>query len=181
MNIRQTQDNDLPAICDVHQRAFGADEGPSIVSLLHDLIPDPTAQPMLSLLAEEEQLVLGHVLFTNVLVAGSEADLSSRILAPLAVIPAAQKRGIGSRLVQAGLDRLREEGVGLVFVLGDPAYYTRFGFQPAGAAGLNAPQPIPAEHADAWMVRELESGQIGRVAGEVRCSEVLGRREYWLE
>ena len=150
-----------------------------IVSLLDELFPDPTAEPILSLLAEDGPRVLGHVLFTKVVIQGAE-PVAARILAPLAVLPSAQKQGVGRQLIEAGLSQLRDTGVELVFVLGDPAYYTRFGFQPAGIQGLVAPHPIPVEHAEAWMVQELYRGVLGRVMGEVACSEVLNRREYWI-
>jgi predicted N-acetyltransferase YhbS len=75
---------------------------------------------------------------------------------------------------------LRDVGVELVFVLGDPAFYSRFGFEPAGVRGLQAPHPLPAEYAEAWMVQELCSGVLGRVTGEVESSQVLNRREYWI-
>ncbi|QDV16353.1 Acetyltransferase (GNAT) family protein [Gimesia panareensis] len=179
MDIRQTTAADFIKVKAVHQEAFGPEEGPVIVSLLDELLPDPTAAPILSLLAEDGPRVLGHVLFTNVVIQGAE-PVAARILAPLAVLPSAQKQGVGRQLVEAGLKQLRDAGGELVFVLGDPAYYTRFGFQPAGARGLKAPHPIPVEHAEAWMVQELCSGVLGRVMGEVEASQVLNRREYWI-
>lgn len=179
MDIRQTTTADLSAVKAVHREAFGPEEGPVIVSLLDELLPDPTAEPILSLLAEDEQRVLGHVLFTNVVIQGAES-VAARILAPLAVLPSAQKQGVGRQLIEAGLAQLGDAGVELVFVLGDPAYYTRFGFEPAGARGLKAPHPLPAEYAEAWMVQELCPGVLGRVMGEVEASQVLNRREYWI-
>ena len=76
---------------------------------------------------------------------------------------------------------MRREGTGLVFVLGHPGYYPRFGFEPAGRLGFKAPYPIPDEAAEAWMVQELSPGFIGRVSGTVRCCEVLDRPEHWQE
>ncbi|QDT26750.1 hypothetical protein Enr10x_20600 [Gimesia panareensis] len=179
MDIRQTTAADLETVKAVHREAFGPEEGPVIVSLLDELLPDPTAEPILSLLVEDGPRVLGHVLFTKVVIQGAE-PVAARILAPLAVLPSAQKQGVGQQLIETGLSQLRDAGVELVFVLGDPAYYTRFGFQPAGVQELIAPHPIPVEHADAWMVQELCPGVLGRVTGEVVCSEVLNRREYWI-
>jgi predicted N-acetyltransferase YhbS len=72
-------------------------------------------------------------------------------------------------------------GVELVFVLGHPGYYPRFGFKPAGVLGFEAPYPIPEKHADAWMVRELRAGIIGSVRGKVVCADTLSRPEYWRE
>jgi putative acetyltransferase len=69
----------------------------------------------------------------------------------------------------------------LVFVLGDPEYYRRFGFQPAGRLGLNAPYPIPANHVDAWMVLSLHENVIGAVSGTIACADSLNKLEYWVE
>jgi putative acetyltransferase len=71
--------------------------------------------------------------------------------------------------------------VDLVFVLGHPAYYPRFGFSPAGARGLDAPYPIPQKNAEAWMVRELRPGVIGDCSGRVICADALADPEYWRE
>jgi putative acetyltransferase len=106
--------------------------------------------------------------------------VSARILASLAVVVDFQGDGIGSALIEEGLRQSRESGVGLVFVLGHPGYYSRFGFNAAGKVGLQAPYPIPQEHADAWMVQELSSGVIGGVEGTVRCARSLEQRRYWL-
>ena len=103
------------------------------------------------------------------------------ILAPLAVIPDKQSRGVGGRLIREGLRLLSESGVELVFVLGHPEYYPRHGFKPAGALGFEAPYSIPDEHADAWMVQELCPGVIGRVSGKVMCADVLNQPEHWRE
>jgi predicted N-acetyltransferase YhbS len=89
--------------------------------------------------------------------------------------------GIGGALIGEGLKRLAESGVGLVFVLGHPGYYAKFGFRPAGALGLEAPYPIPPAHADAWMVRELRPGLIGSVQGRIRCARTLDQPQHWRE
>ena len=83
--------------------------------------------------------------------------------------------------MQRGLARLTESGCELVFVLGYPTYYPRFGFQPAGPAGLSAPYPIPEEHSDDWMVLELLEGRVGRIRGEVTCAAALDKPEHWRE
>ena len=103
------------------------------------------------------------------------------ILAPLAVIPDDQSKGIGGRLITEGMRRLAASGVDQVFVLEHPGYYPRFGFHPAGLHGLAASYPIPAENADAWMVQDLGSGLLGQVHGRVICADALDKPEYWVE
>jgi predicted N-acetyltransferase YhbS len=84
-------------------------------------------------------------------------------------------------LITQGLKQLAESGVDLVFVLGHPDYYPKFGFQAAGVLGFQAPYPIPSEHADAWMVQELKTGVFGNIEGRVQCSEVLNQPQHWRE
>jgi putative acetyltransferase len=83
--------------------------------------------------------------------------------------------------IEKGLRHLTKTGVDLVFVLGHPEYYPRYGFKPAGHLGFEAPYPIPDEHADAWMVQALRPGVIGSVSGKVRCADELNMPEHWRE
>lgn len=177
VTVRPGEQNDLDTICRVHGKAFGVEEGPEIVELVRALLADPTAEPILSLVAEVDGELAGHVLFTAVQVEGS--PVRAQILAPLAVLPSHQKQGIGGTLIRAGLGRLSGSGVGLVFVLGHPSYYPRFGFEAVGDRGLVAPYPIPAEHREAWMVQALQPGLLGEVRGTVRCAASLDQAEYW--
>lgn len=180
MEIRQSTNADRKAIDDIHADAFGHEQGPEIIELIAGLFTDPTAEPILSLIADVDGTAVGHALFTLVTVDSERADVSARILAPLAVKQEFQSKGIGTALVKAGLAKLTDAGVDLVFVLGDPAYYSRLAFRPAGVLGLTAPHPIPTEHADAWMVQSLKAGILGTAAGSVRCSDVLNDPRHWL-
>lgn len=180
MTIRMANEGDRAGLRKLHLAAF-ADEGEEIVGLVEDLLEDATAQPAVSLLAELDGTVVGHVLFTKAEVRGPDDSLQAQILAPLAVLPDAQGRGIGRRLVEEGLEMLRASGVELVFVLGHPGYYPRFGFQPAGERGFEAPYEIPEEHAEAWMVLELQAGVIERARGTVRCAAAMDQERYWRE
>ena len=180
MQIRPTKESDLHDVLLVEKAAFGTEEGQEIADLVNDLLGDPSAMPILSLIAIKDNQVIGHILFTKAII-DSNHSISAVILAPLAVIPAAQSQGVGGQLINEGLKCLSESGVDLVFVLGHPEYYPRHGFKPASILGFNAPYPIQQEHADAWMVKELRSGVIGSVSGKVQCSDVLNQPEHWRE
>ena len=145
-----TSASDLPDIMHIQKAAFGGDVE---AGLVRDLLEDPTAQPLLSLLARDDGRAVGHVLFTAGRVDGAPRDVSIAILAPLAVVPEAQGKGIGGRLIAHGLGVLAQSGVELVFVLGHPRYYRRHGFEPAAAHGLMP--PFPVSPASAWMVHAL--------------------------
>ena len=177
MSLRTTGSGDLESIFSVHQQAFG---GAEEARLAMELLADPSARPVVSILAEEGDRPVGHVLFTRVRIQPADA-VSAAILAPLAVVPDRQGRGIGGELVEAGLDELAERGVALAFVLGHLGYYPRFGFEPACVHGLQAPYPIPEEHAGAWMVRALREDILGAVHGRVACADTLDQEKYWVD
>lgn len=161
--------------------AFGQRQGQEIVELVNDLLEDETAKPLLSLVAEKDGKLVGHILFTTARLQPENQESSIRILAPLAVSSDVQGEGIGGVLIREGLKQLAESGVDLVFVLGHPRYYPRFGFQTAGILGFEAPYTIPSEHADAWMVQELKTGRLAKNEGKIQCSEVLNQPQYWRE
>ena len=218
-NIRPATPADRHALECIYLSAFGPAEGPMLAALARALEADETAQPALSLVAvegdEENAKAIGHVLFTRVTIepedeprdetsqrqtrrAAPQPSPSAQLLAPLAVLESHQRQGVGSALVREGLQQLADNGVQLVFVLGHPEYYPRFGFQPAGALGLEAPYPIAPRNAPAWMVLELPADPstpgfatatatmpqpklLGNLAGTVRCAVELDRRELWVE
>jgi len=178
MEIREATDTDLTDILLVEKEAFGYDKEAKLVK---DLLSDPSAKPLYSILAFENKKAIGHILFTSALLEGTQNRESISLLAPLAVLPNYQKQGVGGKLIAYGLNLLSGAGVDLVFVLGHPDYYPRHGFKPAGVQGFQAPYPIPEEHANAWMVQELRPGVIGRVSGKVRCADMLDKPEHWRE
>jgi putative acetyltransferase len=112
---------------------------------------------------------------------GDGVIVPASILAPLAVVPKAQRRGVGLALIRAGIEALTPLDVGLVFVLGHIDYYPRAGFRPALPFGLRAPYDIDPAVADAWMVREARPGLLGAVQGAVRCADTLMHPELWHE
>jgi len=177
MRIFEATDSDLEAALSVERAAFG-DDG-EVATLVSALVDDPSARPLLSLLAWDGERPVGHILFTAARLAGAPRDVVVSILAPLAVVPDAQRKSVGGRLIAHGIQRLRESGVALVFVLGHPEYYPRHGFAPAHPEGLVAPYPISPQ--DAWMVRELRPGVLGSVRGTVVCAEAMDRPEHWRE
>jgi putative acetyltransferase len=181
LKIRQSTESDRKGILNIHDRAFGKDKGPVIAKLVNDLLNDETAIPILSLVAVVDAKLVGHILFTKAVITKSENSISAQILAPLAILPDEQRKGIGEKLINEGLRLLKESGTELVFVLGHPTYYPRCGFIPAGAQGFEAPYPIPEEHAEAWMVQGFNGDILKNNAGKIQCSKVLNEPQHWRE
>jgi len=181
LEIRRSTESDYADILNIHTQAFGEKKGPEIADLVSGLLGDKTALPLLSLLAVANAKTIGHILFTKAEVTQTKESVSAQILAPLAILPESQSKGVGGQLIKEGLNQLKKSGVELVFVLGHPDYYPRSGFNPAGVLGYEAPYHIPEEHAGAWMVQELCSGVIGKVQGKVQCSDVLSQPQHWRE
>lgn len=177
MLIRRAEDVDLEDVLSVESAAFDTNEEANLVSAL---LTDASAQPVVSLLAFEDKQAVGHILFTRARLEPA-SPLAVALLAPLAVVPGFQRRGIGGRLIEQGVQVLSAAGIDLVFVLGYPDYYSRHGFTPAGVQGFAAPYPLPAEHTDAWMVRVLRPGVTGTRRATVICADALNKPEYWRE
>ncbi|TWU18269.1 GNAT family N-acetyltransferase [Allorhodopirellula heiligendammensis] len=181
VKIRNAMEQDRDSILAIHMNAFGAGDGEVIAKLVDEMLDDDSGEPMLSLIAETDGEVVGHLLFTSASIEPEHGQVSARILAPLAIVQNRQRQGIGGRLIETGLRLLEESGVDLVFVLGYPDYYSRFGFLPAGVQGVQAAYPIAPQNADAWMVTELTPGTIENCGGTVRCSKALDHPKYWIE
>jgi len=181
LQVRKALESDKQAISDEVIAAFGDEQGQVIVDLITDLLADPSAQPLLALVATTNDNVVGQILFTNARIKHSQRTVPSVILAPLSVYPEYQNQGIGGRLIKEGLKQLKAAGVELVFVLGHPGYYLRYGFSAAGIKGLEAPYPIPPAISGAWMVQELHPGVIEHVSGKVLCADALNDPKHWRE
>ena len=146
IEIRDSNAEDRAALESLYPQAFPDED---LLPLVRDLLNDLTVP--VSLVATLDLQVAGHVIFTRCEV--NSGGVSAALLGPLAVAPEYQRQGIGSALIRAGLRRLEQEDVALVCVLGDPAYYGRFGFHPE--ATLEPPYPLPVEWRDAWQTKEL--------------------------
>lgn len=162
LTIRPESASDFHAVAVVTTEAFGR---PNEARLVEALRRSPAFVPELSLVAEDESGVVGHVLFTRISIEGPKGSVSALALAPVSVRSANQRRGIGSALIQRGLEECRRLGHAIIIVLGHSEYYPRFGFVPAGAKGIKAPFEVRPE---VFMVAELTLGSLEGVTGVVR-------------
>jgi putative acetyltransferase len=176
MQIRIATRQDADEVRGVHLSAFPEGEGEIISKLAVDLLSEETTPPTLSLLADVDGVAVGHMAFSPVAI-HSITDLQGYILAPLAVRPDYQKRCIGSRLVQSGMQRLSDMGVGTLFVYGDPKYYGRFGFSVEAAEGYVPPYAL--RYPFGWQAIVLRACGAQRSPARIACVTSLSDPALW--
>lgn len=162
--IRGERDTDRDDVFAVNEAAFETDAEARLVDALRD-----QADPLISLVAERDGRVVGHILFSPVSLSG-HPDLRVTGLAPMAVLPESQREGIGSSLVKAGLEACRNAGFEAVVVLGHPEYYPKFGFVPASRFGIDSEYDVPDE---VFMAQELVAGALAERSGTIRYHEAF--------
>jgi putative acetyltransferase len=157
MVIRPEATADDATVEEVNQLAFGGEDEALLVAALR-----AGGYARVSLVAEEDGQVVGHILFSDLSIVTPGGVAPALALAPMAVVPSHQRRGIGSALVREGLRTCRDAGHRIVIVLGHPKFYPRFGFSAKMAERLSSPYSGPA-----FMAAELVPNALQGVAGEV--------------
>lgn len=160
MRIRQELSTDRQGVGEVNRLAFGREDEGNLIDALHD-----RGAIICSLVADEDGVIVGHVLFSPAVLDDDRREMAVAALGPVAVRPSHQRRGIGDALIRAGLDVCREQGYGLAVVLGHSAYYPRFGFRPSRPLGIRWEHDAPEE---AFMVMELQPGALAGRRGIIR-------------
>ena len=158
--IRTEHPDDIAAIRRVNERAFDSPLEANLVDLLRE-----RGKVTLSLVAAHEGQVVGHILFSPVVIEATAQPVAAVGLAPMAVLPEWQNQGVGSRLVRAGLDECRRLGHRAAVVLGHANYYPRFGFVPASRYHIRSEYDVPDE---VFMAMELQPGALAGCAGTAR-------------
>lgn len=168
IQIRSETEQDIAAIRSINEAAFGGKEEADIVDKLR-----AQAGEKLSLVAQGDNgQLLGHIFFSPVTLHGDAGEIVVGMgLAPMSVLPEHQNRGIGSLLVQAGIERLRASGCPFIIVLGHAQYYPRFGFEPASQHNIHSQwDDIPDE---VFMILILEADKLPSSGGVVRYSSAF--------
>lgn len=158
--IRRERPEDASAVRRVNEQAFGQRAEADLVDALRQ-----RDELLISLVAIEDEQVVGHILFSPVTVQSDGASWGAMGLGPMAVLPEHQGKGIGSQLVEVGLEECRKTGHEVVVVLGHPEFYPRFGFAPSKPLGIRWEKDVPEE---VFMVTELREGALAEREGVVK-------------
>ncbi|MGE0823093.1 MAG: GNAT family N-acetyltransferase [Candidatus Binatia bacterium] len=164
MLIREEKESGWPGVFNVNLATFDTPAEAHVVNSLRE-----QCRPLLSLVAEEDGRVIGHILFSPVQLSG-HPNLHLMGLAPMAIVPEYQRTGIGSALVKSGLDKCQTLRVGAVVVLGHSAYYPRFGFVPSVRYGIRCEYRAPEE---AFMVLKLQAGYLAGKSGIIQYHDAF--------
>lgn len=175
MEIREATIADTENIRDLYLQAFDAAEAEKVASLALKLLAEHQAVKTISLVATKQDAIVGHVAFSPVFFVNNRQHLGY-ILAPLAVAPDRQKQGIGALLVRHGLAILTDAGASIVFVYGDPRYYSRFGFSPELAQDFIAPYPL--QFPEGWQALHLDPTAVS-ASGKIQTVESLNDPDLW--
>jgi putative acetyltransferase len=156
IEIREERAVDIPAIREVHTRAFGQDQEGNIVDALR-----ANSGVLLSLVAVVDGRLVGHILYSP----ASLDRLTGAALGPMAVLPEYQRRGIGSTLIENGNRKIQQAGYPSIVVVGHPEYYPRFGFRPSSTHGISCEWDVPDS---VFMVLLLDESRMSGVLGMAR-------------
>ena len=175
MRIRRSEPKDVKDILSIHRSAFSEEESPLIIQLVNEFLCSSQDRSILSYVAEENKQIVAHVIFSEVIIE-NRVD-NSYILAPLAVLPSWQRKGIGRSLVTYGISELEKLQAKHVFVYGDPNYYSKFGFKTNGGELYLPPYPLQLPHG--WQHLGLTSGQLPQKPVKILCLKPLLKPELW--
>ena len=176
ISIREAKKQDCDNIHEVYLDAFTKEEAMSVASLASALFNEKTSLPIMALVAEKDGALAGHIAFSPVIL-DSTKDLKGYILAPLAVKPEYQNCGIGSKLIESGMAQLSSRGIHILFVYGDPKYYSKFGFTAETAAKYLPPYKL--KYPFGWLARILNGEDSNQEVVRISCIDSLQNPELW--
>lgn len=176
LRIRPATDLDSEAIREIYLCAFPEGEQQKVSTLAANLLSEEANLGTISLVAEAGGAVVGHIAFSPVTM-NNNKNWFGYILAPLGVKPEYQKRRIGSKLIESGMEWLSKMGVGVIFVYGDPKYYGKFGFNPEVASRYSPPYEL--RYPFGWQAIALGEDVITDTAVPLSCVASLDDPELW--
>lgn len=178
MRLAKCHPGNREEIKQLFTKTFSDSEGPSegllVGNLAYDLMTRTDPQDLYCFVATEDEQIVGSILFSRLTF---ECDVDAFLLAPVAVHPSYQGQGVGQRLINVGLNELREDGVELAFTYGDPDFYAKVGFGPISERTAKA--PLELTDPEGWLAQSLVGDELEPIAGDSHCVDALNSPEYW--
>ena len=165
ITIRPERKEDFSVIRQINRKAFDTDAEANLIEALRK-----SNVPIISLVAEYNDIVIGHILFSEVSLDGHCPNIKMSGLAPMAVLPEYQRKGIGSQLVSEGIKICLDAGYSAIVVLGHPQFYPRFGFEPSVNYRIKSEFDVPDE---VFMIKKLQRGALMNCSGVIRYHEAF--------
>ncbi len=178
MNLLPYSLSNIEEIKQLFTKVFSDSEGKSegllIGNLVYDLITGTDVQDLYGFVAIENEKIIGSIFFTKLTF---ESEVNAFILSPVAIHTDYQGKGGGQKLINFGINQLKENGVELVFTYGDPKFYSKVGFSLINEKFVKA--PFTLTYPEGWLGQSLLGDAIESIAGDSYCVEALNKPEYW--
>ena len=152
----------------------GQSEGLIIGNLAYDLMTSTDGNDLYGFVATENEQIIGSIIFSML---AFENEVNAFLLSPVAIHTSYQGKGIGQKLINFGLNTLKENGVELAFTYGDPGFYSKVGFSPITEKLVKA--PLTLTYPKGWLGQSLLSDEIEPITGNSHCVDALNKPEYW--
>jgi putative acetyltransferase len=175
MKIRSANLKDTEEIKNLYLQAFDDSEAELVSNVAVNLLHEKPTINIISLVATDNNKIIGHIAFSPVFLDSTNKHFGY-ILAPLAILPTHQNKGVGSTIVKQGLDLISSLGAFIIFVYGDPQYYSRFGFKTDLAENFTPPYPL--QYPEGWQAMKLNSTVIPE-RGKFQCVNSLNHPQLW--
>lgn len=158
----------------VFSDAEGQSEGVLIGNLTYDIVTSTDAQDLYGFIATENEQIIGSIFFTRLTF---ESDVNAFLLSPVAIHTSYQGKGIGQKLINFGINHLKENRVSIVFTYGDPDFYSKVGFNLITEKIAKA--PLKLTQPEGWLAQSLVSDEVEPIAGNSYCVEAFNKPEIW--
>jgi len=178
MKLSEYEESDKAEIQQLFTKVFSESEtqsaGDLVGGLVLGLMNETSAQDISGFVATENGQIVGCAFFTRL---SFDVSVEAFLLSPVAVHTKYQGKGIGQRLINFGIDQVKQKGVRLIFTYGDPDFYSKVGFEPISEDKTKA--PFELTQPEGWLCQSLDGGKIGALPGRTRCVKAFNNPEYW--
>jgi len=178
MNFSTYNPGNIEEIKQLFTKTFSDSEGQAegllIGNLAYELITSTNAHDLYCFVATENELIIGSIIFSRL---AFESEVTAFILSPVAIHTSYQGKGIGQKLIDFGLNTLKDNGVELAFTYGDPSFYSKVGFGIIAEKVVRA--PLKLTYPEGWLGQSLVSDEIKPIKGNSFCVEALNQPELW--